>query len=78
MDHALLRDIGVLLLKRLPRRCQDMLCLLQGPCSFNVAFLIKTALLMPARFDYYLTVEVLVDMEVIKYRLDMGTLFLMN
>jgi len=33
---------------------------------------------MPARFDYYLIVEVLVDMEVIKYRLDMGTLFLMN
>lgn len=33
---------------------------------------------MPARFDYYLIVEVLVDMEVIKYRLDIGTLFLMN
>ena len=33
---------------------------------------------MPAHFDYYLIVEVLDDMEVIKYRLDMGTLFLMN
>lgn len=78
VDHALLRGIGVLLLKRLPRRCQDILCLLQGPCSFNVAFLIKTVLLIPAHFDYYLVVEVLDDMEVIEYRLDMGTLFLMN
>ena len=76
VDHALLRGIGVLLLKRLPGGRQNILCFLQCPGSFDVAFLIKAALFVLTHFAYYLIVEVLDDMEVIEYWLDMGALFL--
>ena len=76
VDHAFLRGIDVLPLKRLSRCCQDIFCLLQCPGSLDVAFLIKATLFILTNFAYYLIVEVLDDMEVIEYRLDMGTLFL--
>jgi len=76
MDDLSGCSILILLLKSRAVRHKDVSCLFKGFRSISIAFFIKAALFLFSDFADHLTVKVLNGVEVIKYRLDMGTLFL--